>query len=95
MPFLPLPSWLGAVLFASVATIVALGLYFPLRWILNRYAADDTRLISGPSIQLMGTLYALILAVANPFPLPARIEPSAFEMLMHRDMANVASELKE
>ena len=27
--------------------------------------------------------------------MPARIEPAAFEMLMHRDMANVASELKE
>ena len=62
MPFLSLSSWLGALLFASVATIAALGLYVVLRWILIRHAADDTQLISGPSIQRMGTLYALVLA---------------------------------
>ncbi len=62
MFFFSLPSWLGAVLFASFATIAALGLYVALRWILIRHAADDTQLISGPSIQRMGTLYALVLA---------------------------------
>ncbi len=62
MLFFSLPSWLGAVLFASVATIAALGLYFTLRWFLSRHAAGDTQAISGPSIQRMGTLYALVLA---------------------------------
>ena len=42
-----------------------------------------------------GLIIYLVLAVANPFSQPARIEPAVFEMLMHRDLANVASELKE
>ncbi len=62
MPFLPFPSWLDAVLFAAAAVMIALGMYFTLRWFLSRYAAGDTQAISGPSIQRMGTLYALILA---------------------------------
>ncbi|MDJ0811259.1 MAG: hypothetical protein QNJ01_14250 [Desulfobacterales bacterium] len=56
MPFLPLPSWLDAVLFVAAAVIVALGMYFSLRWFLSRYAAGDTQAMSGPSIQRMGTL---------------------------------------
>ena len=62
MPFLLHPSWLGAVLFAAAAAIAALGLYFVLRWILVKHAAEDTPIISGQSIQRMGTLYALVLA---------------------------------
>ncbi len=62
MPFLSLSSWFGAVLFAAVATVAALTLYFALRWALIRHTAGDTQAISGPSIQRMGTLYALVLA---------------------------------
>ena len=62
MTFIPLPSWVGAVLFAAAATIVALGMHFALRWLLSRHAAEDTRNISGALIQRMGTLYALVLA---------------------------------
>ena len=62
MPFLPLPSWLDAVLFAAAASIAAIALYFALRRALIRHAAVDTQAISGPSIQRMGTLYALVLA---------------------------------
>ena len=62
MLFLSLPPWLSAVLFAAIATIAAFSLYFVLRWFLMRHVGEDTKLISGPSIQRMGTLYALILA---------------------------------